>query len=552
MPAIKVHHTDTDDSTAWDGPAEVAKLAEPVSGAEGRGMFAWYDPEASDDDGDGFPDVKSGYKFPHHLVTDGKPGAASIPGVNNALARLSQADIPTGDDAGVRAHLEAHRVDAGLEDTTQDLADQESVDAQAQRARRPLIRAFEGSAQPYTPFWKFTAAADSQDGETELEFYGLISEYSWLDDSISPALFKDQLYAHGAGGPVTLRINSPGGDPIAASAISAIIASYPGRVTAKIDGQAASAAVMVALAAERVQIRDSAYMMIHDPSVSVFMASLDIGTLTQMRDALKTIKAGLVSAYAARTGLATDRLNRMLTDETWLSAQDAVELGFADEVIPGSQRQDRAPQQFAALLKKFYHHIPAALLTNQAEPTTEETDAQASGPGAELTPTESTQDSQAEPGGSEGTQQDGQGQAARSPYGARVALVAKRISNQGVQIMNLRDLMNQRAQLLAEAQALADLADGEARDFTEEERARFTAIVGNQDTPGELGELDQRITKTTEERERLRSAAEHTISQPEPIKPEQTGPVSITRAQFEALGPKAQRDYLNARGKITD
>lgn len=110
IPAIPVHHTAVKDG-AWDGPAAEAACSDPISKATGQGEWAWYDADADDPDGDGYPDSKSAYKFPHHFVSNGKPGAASMNGVNNALARLSGADIPDADRAGVEAHLNAHKDD---------------------------------------------------------------------------------------------------------------------------------------------------------------------------------------------------------------------------------------------------------------------------------------------------------------------------------------------------------------------------------------------------------------------------------------------------------
>lgn len=106
MPPIKVHHTATDNESAWDGPGEVAKA--PEEEATLRYMHAWVDPNAD-------PNTKTAYKFPHHKA--GSDTAANINGVNNALSRLPQANIPEGDRAGVEAHLQAHRDDAGLNES---------------------------------------------------------------------------------------------------------------------------------------------------------------------------------------------------------------------------------------------------------------------------------------------------------------------------------------------------------------------------------------------------------------------------------------------------
>lgn len=224
------------------------------------------------------------------------------------------------------------------------------------------IRCFEGNAEPHQPFWKFVDSAQSESGLTELEFDGVISEFSWMGDEITPKLFKDQLYEMGKGGPVMIKLNSPGGDVIAASKIRSILTDYPGPVTARIDGMAASAAVAVVMAANRVKIMDSAYMMIHDPSVVVFLAALDIELLGSLHDELKSIKDGLVPIYAQRTGLSEDKLSRMMSKETWMSAREAVELGFADEVVTAGQKNKKpANVAFVNCLQNFANVPPAVM-----------------------------------------------------------------------------------------------------------------------------------------------------------------------------------------------
>jgi capsid assembly protease len=104
---VPPHSTDVIDEP-WDGPGEEAKLDSPVTKARGFGMYAWYDKDGNDPDGDGYPDAKADWKFPHHQVTDGNPGAAVLNGCQAGIDRLSQAEIPDGDRAGVRRHLQRH------------------------------------------------------------------------------------------------------------------------------------------------------------------------------------------------------------------------------------------------------------------------------------------------------------------------------------------------------------------------------------------------------------------------------------------------------------
>ena len=223
------------------------------------------------------------------------------------------------------------------------------------------IRCFEGSAKPYEPFWNWRVRDEVQvESEPELEFYGYISEYSWWGDEITPKKFKDDLNKFGQGGPVTVRINSGGGEVIAASVIRSILVDYPGRVTVRIDGLCASAAVMVALSGDVIRIQDSAYMMIHDPGYSLLLGWLTADYLKDIIDQLVIIKQGMLDAYSIRTQLEVGKLAQMLSDETWMSASQAVELGFADEVINNSLPTQKNASMSNAL--QNYKNVPSALL----------------------------------------------------------------------------------------------------------------------------------------------------------------------------------------------
>lgn len=223
------------------------------------------------------------------------------------------------------------------------------------------FRIFEGEAKPHEPFWKLRDAAASESGEPELEFYGVISEYSWYEDDITPELFKKDLYKLGNGGPITIRMNSGGGDVIAASVIRSILVDYPGNVTVRIDGLCASAATFVAMAGNVVRMQDTAFFMIHDPTI---MAWGNIDDLRKAIDLLKTVKSGIIDAYTAKTHLSIEQLSKMMSAETWMTAKAALENGFIDEVIaiPGAVE----PVQNLAILN--YVNVPEALLKPPAEP----------------------------------------------------------------------------------------------------------------------------------------------------------------------------------------
>lgn len=235
------------------------------------------------------------------------------------------------------------------------------------------IRCFQGNAQPHEPFWKWVNVADAP---PEMEIDGVISEYSWYEDEITPKKFKDDLYQNGKGGPVLMKINSPGGDVIAAAKMRAIMTDYPGEITVRVQGMAASAAVIVAISGKQVQMTDASYMMIHDPAVVVFLAALDIETLGKLRDDLKSIKDGIIPAYAAKTGMSDEKISRMMSNETWMSAREAKDYGFIDEVLTGGQQPAKSQLMNLAYVNMLqsYGNVPPGLLNFTSEESAPEVD----------------------------------------------------------------------------------------------------------------------------------------------------------------------------------
>ena len=172
----------------------------------------------------------------------------------------------------------------------------------------------------------------------EIILDGYISETSWYGDEagITPKAFKKDLES--LNGDITVSINSPGGDVFAASSIYSMIKEYKGKVTVKITGIAASAASVVAMAGDKVLINPTGYMMIHNPSM------IAVGEKTDMEVAAKAldeIKEGIINAYAQKTGKERDEISKMMDDETWMSAQTAIEMGFADGVLYDDTQGDK-------------------------------------------------------------------------------------------------------------------------------------------------------------------------------------------------------------------
>lgn len=175
-------------------------------------------------------------------------------------------------------------------------------------------------------FWKFRNSAEDPESRI-LELNGVIAEKGWYDDDITPEEFKAELMQNS--GDITVLINSNGGDCVAASRMYAMLRDYPGKVTVRIDGMAASAASVVAMAGETVQMAPTALMTIHDPITGLWGNRKDFECAIAMLD---EVKESILNAYVIKTGLERKVLAKMMEAETSMNAKKAVELGFADEV----------------------------------------------------------------------------------------------------------------------------------------------------------------------------------------------------------------------------
>ena len=183
-------------------------------------------------------------------------------------------------------------------------------------------------------FWKWTNQAEGENAdERVLELYGTIAEESWFDDDVTPQMFRDELFA--GSGPVTVWINSPGGDCVAASQIYSMLMDYKDDVTVKIDGIAASAASVIAMAGTTVLMAPTALMMIHNPMTLAFGDHEDMQKAIEM---LGEVKESIINAYEIKTNLSHAQLSHMMDDTTWMNAKKAIELGFADAILEDSKR----------------------------------------------------------------------------------------------------------------------------------------------------------------------------------------------------------------------
>jgi ATP-dependent Clp protease protease subunit len=184
---------------------------------------------------------------------------------------------------------------------------------------------------------KFWVWAKDAEEKRVLYFDGVIASESWFDDEITPALFRSELYA--GSGDITVWLNSPGGDCIAASQIYSMLMEYKGNVTIKIDGLAASAASVIAMAGTNVMMAPTALMMLHNPSTIAWGGGEE---MLRAKALLDEVKESIINAYQIKTNQNRTDLSEMMDAETWLSANKAVEMGFADGVLEDTKRVKQA------------------------------------------------------------------------------------------------------------------------------------------------------------------------------------------------------------------
>ena len=194
-------------------------------------------------------------------------------------------------------------------------------------------------------FWNWVR--DTDESRT-LFLEGVIAETSWFEDDVTPALFKKDLMA--GRGPITVWINSPGGDCVAASQIYGMLMEYPADVTIKVDGIAASAASVIAMAGTRVLMSPTSLMMVHNP------LTFAMGDSEEMRKAIQLldeVKESIINAYEIRTGMPRAKLSRLMDAETWMNAHKAKEYGFCDEIMYLSPQEiDEQPSDSYAFSRR--------------------------------------------------------------------------------------------------------------------------------------------------------------------------------------------------------
>lgn len=243
------------------------------------------------------------------------------------------------------------------------------------RMSRPQMRAGSLGFKPDRRFWeiKLLAADGDRPASAEIMIYGYIGQdtdpYSGERIGMSAQCFVEELREIPPEAPIDLRINSRGGDVYDGTAIHAVLSAHKGHKRVYVDGLAASAASLIAMAGDEVIIPSNAWMMIHDPSTFV------AGTAADLAEAIKQLestKAGVISAYAAKNAkLSEDEIGALMSATTWMTGTEAVEKGFADKVSDAVAQTNLAPAEAGDVALDAYDNVPEDLAKVDAESTDE-------------------------------------------------------------------------------------------------------------------------------------------------------------------------------------
>lgn len=205
------------------------------------------------------------------------------------------------------------------------------METQTNKAKTPLNQ----TSQNNKIFWRFKASATAPNGESsaaELILYGDISQTSWWGDEVTPKQFDSDLAALGDVDEIVVRINSGGGDVFAANAIYTRLKDHKAHITVKVDGWAASAATIIAMAGDTIKIPANGVFMIHNPQMGV-RGYYGADEFVKLSEELAVIKQSIINGYCLKTGKDEAEISALMDKETWLDGKQAVDSGFCDEIM---------------------------------------------------------------------------------------------------------------------------------------------------------------------------------------------------------------------------
>lgn len=210
-------------------------------------------------------------------------------------------------------------------------------------------------------FWSMKQNEGADNAEIFID--GEITSDEWEDSDTSAASFRDDLKQLGNPKEINLHINSPGGSVFEGIAIYNMLKQNSAKVNTYVDGLAASIASVIAMSGDTIFMPSNSMMMIHNPW------TMAVGNATELRkqaDDLDQITKSSVSTYLDKAGDKLDEatLQKLMDDETWLTAQEAVNYGLADQVLSANAAAASISKKFA----ERYHNVPEKLQFVTVEP----------------------------------------------------------------------------------------------------------------------------------------------------------------------------------------
>lgn len=176
---------------------------------------------------------------------------------------------------------------------------------------------------------KFWNIKNLSKNKGELTLYGQIAQTSWWDDLVTPKQFVKDLKNLGDIEELDVRINSNGGDVFAGQTIYSLLKSHKASINVYIDGLAASIATIVAMAGDKITMSPGAMFMIHNPSSVAYGEAKDF---IKNAEILNKVKECLIATYKAKVNLDEEELSEMMDNESWFTAEEALDKGFIDEI----------------------------------------------------------------------------------------------------------------------------------------------------------------------------------------------------------------------------
>lgn len=354
--------------------------------------------------------------------------------------------------------------------------------------------------------WDVSLAAKSQPSEEEGEI-SILDEIGpdWMG-MVSAPMVKDALKML-AGAPVRVVLNSPGGDAFEGIAIYNLLREYSGRVTVHVLGLAASAASVVAMAGDRIEMGEASFLMIHSAWGLVVGNKNDMKEVASLLDQIDT---AIAEVYARRSGQKMDDVMAMMEAETWMSPSDAVDKGFAD-VATVPKKKDKAKNSFKNV-SHFDRPVPAASLAASGERRFFAVRALTSSPGVS---------------------------------GKRVPVVLKG-SIMPAPKVNMKEQIqayeNKRAAHTARLDAIMELSNQEGRSFTDAEQQEYDGLAA------EVDQIDAHLKRMREHEQR--SAASATRISNRAAGTEGQIEADPVRSSGQRGGDRAQQEYIQVHANV--